>query len=52
MQEAFQTDVRPLLQEARIRNKAAADPIGLYRKLNVRESLIDERGSETVATGL
>ncbi|MDR8390904.1 TIM barrel protein [Aliifodinibius sp. S!AR15-10] len=52
LQEAFQTDVRPLLREARIRNNAAADPIGLYRKLNVRESLIDERGSETVATGL
>lgn len=52
LQDAFQTDVRPLLREARIRAGAAADPIGLFRKLNVRQKLIDERGSDTIATGL
>ncbi len=52
LQEAFQTDVRPLLREARIRSGAAANPIGLFRKLNVRKELINERGSETIATGL
>lgn len=52
LQKAFQTDVRPLLREARIRHNAAADPIKLYRTLNVRKKLIDERGSESMATGL
>lgn len=52
LQEAFQTDVRPLLREARIRSGAAADPIGLFRDLNVRKELINERGSDTIATGL
>ena len=52
LQDAFQTDVRPLLREARIRSKAAADPIKLYRKLEVRQQLIKERGTKTVATGL
>lgn len=52
LQDAFQTDVRPLLREARLRNRAAAAPVELYRTLNVREKLIGERGTETVATGL
>lgn len=52
LQEAFQTDVRPLLREARIRASAAANPIGLFRDLNVRKELINERGSDTIATGL
>lgn len=52
LQDAFQTDVRPLLREARIRHDAAADPIALFRKLEVRKQLIKERGTETVATGL
>lgn len=52
LQEAFQTDVRPLLREARIRAGAAANPVGLFRELDVRQKLIDERGSDTIATGL
>ncbi len=52
MQDAFRTDLRPLLRAARIRANAAADPIGLYRALQVREALIRERGASTVATGL
>lgn len=52
LQDAFQTDVRPLLREARMRDNAAADPIGLYRDLDVRKQLIEERGTETIATGL
>ncbi|MCG2589747.1 TIM barrel protein [Rhodohalobacter sulfatireducens] len=52
LQEAFQTDIRPLLREARIRSGAAANPIGLFRDLNVRSELINERGSDTIATGL
>lgn len=52
LQDAFQTDVRPLLREARIRNDAAANPIELYRKMEVRKKLVKDRGIKTVATGL
>jgi L-rhamnose isomerase/sugar isomerase len=52
LQNVFRTDVRPLLHEARFKNKAAIHPIKLYRQLNVRKQLINERGVETVATGL
>lgn len=52
LQEAFRTDVRPLLRQVRIQNGAAARPIKLYRALEVRRKLIDERGTKTIATGL
>jgi L-rhamnose isomerase/sugar isomerase len=52
LREAYQTDVRPLLRESRIRNDAAAFPITLFRDQKVRSQLIEERGSETIATGL
>lgn len=52
LQDAFRTDVRPLLREARIRNGAAADPIRLYRELDVRKKLVSDRGEDSVATGL
>lgn len=52
LQDSFRTDVRPLVAEARLRAGGALDPIGLYRKLEVRKELIEERGFETVATGL
>ncbi|WP_373515773.1 sugar isomerase [Persicitalea sp.] len=52
LQEAYRTDVRPLIREARSRRGGALDPIALYRKMNVRENLIKERGRKTVATGL
>lgn len=52
LQDAFQTDVRPLLREAYIQNQAAANPIELYRKLEIRKKLIKDRGTKTVASGL
>lgn len=52
LQDAFQTDVRPLLRQARIQKNAAARPVRLYRELEVRKQLIKERGTETIATGL
>ena len=52
LQDAFRADVRPLLRESRIRSGAAADPLRLYRKLEVRKKLISERGEDSVATGL
>ncbi|MDO1445532.1 TIM barrel protein [Rhodocytophaga aerolata] len=52
LQEAYRTDVRPLVAEARLRAGAALQPLQVYRSLNVRENLIKERGLKTVATGL
>lgn len=52
LQSAFQTDVRPLVAEARLRAGGALDPLKLFRSLEVRQTLIKERGMGTVATGL
>ena len=52
LQNAFRTDVRALVAEARLRSGAALNPVGLYRDLAVRKGLIAERGFKTVATGL
>lgn len=52
LQQAYRTDVRPLVAEARLKSGAALKPIQLYRELNVRKQLVSERGIKTVATGL
>lgn len=52
LQTAFRTDVRPLVNEARSRSRGAIDPLFVYRNEKVREHLIKERGTKTVATGL
>ncbi len=52
LQDVFRTDVRPLVAEARLRAGAALDPLGLFRKFDVRKKLIQERGAKTIATGL
>ena len=52
LQDAFRTDLRPLIREARLRSGAAVDPLDLYRKLDVRKQLIRERGKKVIATGL
>jgi L-rhamnose isomerase/sugar isomerase len=52
LQEAYRTDVRPLVAEARLRAGAALEPLQLFRQLKVRDNLIKARGSKTVATGL
>jgi L-rhamnose isomerase / sugar isomerase len=52
LQDAFRTDVRALVAEARSRAGAAINPIAVYRNEKVREQLIKERGSKTMATGL
>jgi len=52
LQDAFRTDLRPLLRQARLSSGAAADPIEMYRRLDMREQLIRKRGRTTVATGL
>jgi L-rhamnose isomerase/sugar isomerase len=52
LQQAYRTDVRPLLAEARLKSGGALEPITALRKLKVRDGLIKERGEKTVATGL
>jgi L-rhamnose isomerase/sugar isomerase len=52
LQQAFRTDVRALVAEARLRAGGALNPLGLFRHEKVREHLIKERGLKTVATGL
>jgi L-rhamnose isomerase/sugar isomerase len=52
LQQAFRTDLRPLVAEARLRAGAALAPLELFRKIKVREELIKSRGLKTVATGL
>ncbi|EJL60219.1 TIM barrel protein [Flavobacterium sp. CF136] len=52
LQNAFRTDVRALVAEARLRSGAALNPVELYRNLAVRSNLISERGLKTMATGL
>jgi len=52
LQNAFRTDVRALVAEARLRSSGALQPLGVYRKEKVREQLIKERGFKTTVTGL
>lgn len=52
LQDAFRTDVRPLVAEARQRRGGALNPIGLFRHGNVRRQLVQERGLKTISTGL
>lgn len=52
IQDAFRTDLRPLVAEARLLEGGALDPLGCYRALKIREELIRERGKDVVATGL
>jgi L-rhamnose isomerase/sugar isomerase len=52
IQDAYRTDVRPLLAEARLRKQAALYPLKLFRQLDVRRQLIEDRGAEAMASGL
>lgn len=52
IQNAYRTDVRPLIQKARLEKGGVLSPISAYRSLRVRENLIKERGLQSVATGL
>jgi L-rhamnose isomerase/sugar isomerase len=52
IQQAFNTDVRPLIAEARLREGGALNPLSVFRNEKVRENLIKERGMKTMATGL
>jgi L-rhamnose isomerase / sugar isomerase len=52
LQTAYQTDVRALVAEARMKMGGALDPLSIFRSLKVRENLTLERGAKTLATGL
>jgi L-rhamnose isomerase / sugar isomerase len=52
LQQAYRTDVRPLVAEARLRAGGALQPVQLFRRQNLRQQLVKERGEKTVATGL
>ena len=52
LQGAYRTDVRPLLEKARLNAGGVLSPINAYRDLDIRNILIAERGKHTVATGL
>ncbi|MFT4522579.1 MAG: L-rhamnose isomerase/sugar isomerase [Bacteroidia bacterium] len=52
MQNAFRTDVRPLLAQSRLQSGGAINPIQAYRSFDVRSTLISERGKNSFATGL
>ncbi len=52
LQNAFRTDVRPIVAEARLQNGGALNPLRFYRDMKVRENLIKERGEKTISTGL
>lgn len=52
LQEAYRTDVRALVAEARLRNGGAIDPINLFRASEIRSNLTKSRGAKAVSTGL
>lgn len=52
LQQAYRTDVRALVAEARLQAGGALQPLSFYRSAKVREQLIKDRGQKTVATGL
>jgi L-rhamnose isomerase/sugar isomerase len=52
LQNAYRTDVRPLIEKARLNRGGVVNPIQAYRALDVRGQLIKERGKNTIATGL
>ncbi|MDQ2864169.1 MAG: TIM barrel protein, partial [Bacteroidota bacterium] len=44
LQQAYRTDVRALVAEARLRTGSALKPLAVYRNKKIREHLIKERG--------
>jgi L-rhamnose isomerase/sugar isomerase len=51
LQNAFRTDVRAIVAEARLRAGAAINPLQFYRTQQIRNQLIHQRGN-TIASGL
>jgi len=52
LQDAYRTDVRPIVAEARLQAGGALNPLQIFRKHHIREQLIKERGVKTISSGL
>ncbi|MDX2195103.1 MAG: TIM barrel protein [Cytophagales bacterium] len=52
LQNAYRTDVRPLVAEARMAEGGALHPIKFFREQKLRDVLTKERGTNSKATGL
>ena len=52
LHRAFRTDGRPLVAAARLRNRAAIEPLATYRALGYRAEVTARRGTGAHATGL
>ena len=52
LQDAFRTDVRPLLKESRLQSNACLERVVFIRENQIRKKLIAERGMNSVASGL
>ena len=52
LQQAFRTDVRALVAEARLLAGGSLQPLEFYRSKKIRQQLIVERGAKTITTGL
>jgi L-rhamnose isomerase / sugar isomerase len=52
LQDAYRTDVRPIVAEARRRNGGALRPLETFRELGYRAAMVEARGSATISTGL
>ncbi len=52
LQNAYQSDVRPILREFRQQQGGVFDPVAFYRNMKIREHLIQNRGQNSIASGL
>jgi L-rhamnose isomerase / sugar isomerase len=52
LQDAFLTDVRPILQAARLKNDGAIAPLEFFNKEGLRAKRIEQRGANATSTGL
>jgi len=52
LHQAYRTDVRPIVAEARRRNGAALYPLWTYRRVGYRGAKVAERGRSAISTGL
>jgi len=52
LHDAFRSDVRPVVAEARRRNGAALAPLTTFRRIGYRATVTTARGDDAVSTGL
>ena len=52
LQNAFKTDVRPLIREMRLRKGGALDTLQVYRETKQRQIRIQQRGADPLSSGL